>query len=192
MFRRDCRGARVRHWAVARYITRLVSDLAADRPYLPAPLVALAGWILPGLGYVLIGQRARGLIAGITILATFVLGLLIGGVRVVDVPGYDAKGQQLILRLPNGQQVWALKYRFVGEVFNKPWYIAQTLVGPANIVATWGSLETARQGTPQATARIYDIGVLYTAVAGMLNLLVIIDAAYRSTKPRPPASEGRS
>ena len=40
-----------------------------------------------------------------------------------------------------------------------------------------------------STARIFDIGTLYTAVAGMLNLLVIIDATYRSTRPFEPEHE---
>jgi hypothetical protein len=31
-------------------------------------------------------------------------------------------------------------------------------------------------------ARVNEIGTLYTAVAGMLNLLAIIDSAYRSAR----------
>ena len=52
----------------------------------PPPIVALATWIVPGSGYWLIGQRGRSLTVGITIIILFVLGLVIGGVRVVDVP----------------------------------------------------------------------------------------------------------
>src|SRR5437588_723054 len=52
----------------------------------PAPLVAVANWLLPGAGYLLIGQIARGLTIGLTILGIFVLGILIGGVHVVDPP----------------------------------------------------------------------------------------------------------
>ncbi len=164
-----------------------MADTESDRQYLPSPLVALAGWIVPGLGYVLIGQRARGLIAGITIVLTFVFGLLIGGVRVVDVPGYDAYGNATMVNV-RGERVWTMKQRFSTEILNKPWYMAQTLVGPINFVATYASLQIAPEHR-QATARIFDIGTLYTAVAGMLNLLVVIDAAYRSTKPKPASSE---
>ena len=152
----------------------------------PAPLVALCGWLVPGLGYALIGERARAIVAGSTILLTFLLGLLIGGVRVVDVPGYDANGLRKPARGPNGQPIanlWALKATPVDELLNKPWYIAQTLVGPVNALTTWGSLEAADDGHHMSTARLFDIGTLYTAVAGMLNLLVILDATYRSTRP---------
>ncbi|HEX8322823.1 MAG TPA: DUF6677 family protein [Tepidisphaeraceae bacterium] len=164
----------------------------ADRSTpLPVPLVALCGWILPGLGYVLVGQRARGLIAGGAVLLTFLMGLLIGGVRVVDVPGYDVQGQPRMLRVARGSDasVWALRANFKGEVFNKPWYIAQALVGPVNALATWGSLRAADASYRQATARVFDIGTLYTAVAGMLNLLIIVDATYRATQPPEPDAE---
>jgi hypothetical protein len=34
---------------------------------------------------------------------------------------------------------------------------------------------------PASHARVSDIGTLYTAVAGMLNLMAIIDSSYRAT-----------
>ncbi len=149
-----------------------------DNAHLPAPLIALAGWLLPGLGYFLIGEKKRAYIAGIAIILTFVLGLLIGGVRVIDVPGFDHNNQK---RTGPRDTRWRLSAEPIAEVMNKPWYIAQSLVGPLNIGATAWSLSTDAR---QSTARIFDIGTLYTAVAGMLNLLVIIDAAYRATHPR--------
>jgi len=148
--------------------------------------VAIAGWLVPGLGYVLIGEKRRGLIAGITILAIFIGGLLIGGIRVIDIPGYDANGVPKMMRVnQTGQLIWSFRANPTGELFAKPWYIAQTLAGPVNALATWGSLKAGEAGHRQSTARIFDIGTLYTAVAGMLNLLIVIDAAYRATLPRP-------
>src|SRR6185437_10796109 len=58
-------------------------------------LVAAAAWIFPGAGYLMIGQRARGITIGLTVLALFFFGLLIGGVRCLEVPGYDAHGGEL-------------------------------------------------------------------------------------------------
>ena len=168
-------------------VSRLMTaPLAYHRPRssVPVPLVALCGWLVPGLGYWLIGERARAMIAGVTILLTFTAGLLIGGIRVVDVPGYDANGQwKNAILAGTGQPVSALRAAPAAEVMNKPWYIAQTLVGPANWVATWGSIAAGQAGHRQSTARIFDIGTLYTAVAGMLNLLALIDAAHRATLP---------
>jgi hypothetical protein len=153
-------------------------------------LVAIAGWLVPGLGYRLIGERSRAYIAGITIVLTFLAGLLIGGIRVIDVPGYDVAGEKRIDAIA-GQQVWRLRSNPLGEVFNKPWYIAQSLAGPMNMVATGVSLWAAPNHRA-STARIFDIGTLYTAVAGMLNLLVIIDATYRAANQSAPREEAEA
>jgi len=45
---------------------------------IPAPLVALAGWVVPGLGHWLLGRRAKAAYLGGLILAAFALGLLLG------------------------------------------------------------------------------------------------------------------
>src|SRR5215212_2185943 len=124
----------------------------------PAPIVALATWVVPGSGYWLIGQRARALTVGIRIVCLFVLGLLIGGVKVVETPPG-------LLSSP------------VNAVSQKPWFVGQILAGPI-------TLATAAIGSGQeyyaSHARMNEIGTLYTAVAGMLNLLAVIDAAYRA------------
>jgi hypothetical protein len=143
----------------------------------PAPLVALVGWLVPGAGYLLIGQWARGITAGTTIITLFVLGLLIGGMRVIDVPGYDDGGRQ---RYRDGR--WALIASPVGELAHKPWYVPQILAGPITLASGVGSLSLARGGIDPSQARIRDIGTLYTAVAGMLNLMTLIDAAHRAAR----------
>jgi hypothetical protein len=144
----------------------------------PVPVIALAAWFLPGLGYLLIGERWRGVVAGLTIVALFVLGILIGGVRVIDVPGYDFDGNRR--RTPAG---WQLRSEPFAAVMSKPFYVPQILAGLPTIGSTIWSLEVS--GTVQKTrARLGDIGTLYTAVAGMLNLLILIDSAHRATRVR--------
>src|SRR2546430_12547821 len=65
----------------------------------PAPLVAIAGWLIPGAGYLLIGQKVRGIVIGVTIICLFLMGMLIAGIRVIDVPGYDDQGRATYVRL---------------------------------------------------------------------------------------------
>ena len=176
----------------------------------PAPLVALAAWLLPGAGYWLLGQRARALAVGISIVALYVIGLLIGGVRVVEVPGYGDHGLPLVV-LPadrNGEHLaeadpsspetngpWVMTSRPLEEIRNKPWYIAQILAGPINLIGSWGSVAASHvnsSGLPagyRSHARTNELGVLYTAVAGMLNLLAIIDAASRAGQPHDESAE---
>ena len=155
---------------------------AAEDPFIPppVPIVALAGWCVPGLGYLLVGERARALLSGVSIILIFVLGILIAGVRCVDVPGYNENGT---LRREARTSELAIKAAPFRSLVDKPWYIPQILAGPLTIGASVWSVSISSQ-YPKATARLWDIGTLYTAVAGMLNLLVIIDAAHRAARIR--------
>ena len=174
----------------------------------PAPAVAMAAWLLPGAGYWLLGQRARALAVGITVIILFVAGLLIGGVRLVEVPGFGDHGERLVVSqesredsnnaaiehtteqsaVPAGTREvgWVMAVHPLDEIRNKPWYIAQVLTGPINLIASWGSVDASRVGPDNTTrgfrshSRTNELGVLYTAVAGMLNLLAIIDATSRA------------
>lgn len=155
---------------------------SAEEPPIPppVPIVALAGWCVPGLGYLLIGQQARALFSGVAIIAIFFFGILIAGVRCVDVPGFAADGTLKRAVRTGEPSITAAPFK---AIVDKPWYIPQILAGPLTIGASVWSVDIA--GTyPKATARLWDIGTLYTAVAGMLNLLVIIDAAHRAAQIR--------
>ena len=133
------------------------------------PVVALAGWVLPGLGYWLIGQRGRAIACGVTIILVFFAGILIAGVRVVQAPDMSAPGNTF------------------QRILQRPWFIGQVLNGPMGITAAMISDKLADSPTYrhiEAKARLAEIGTLYTAVAGMLNLLTIIDASHRAGRIR--------
>ena len=157
-----------------------VDDADPAKPR-PAALVVLAGWVLPGLGYWVIGERARALWAGGAILALFVGGLLVAGVRTLDPPGYVA-GEAVMLR-QDGGRVWALRARPLPTLLQKPAYLGQVLVGPAALAGTWGSLAAARAGVGRTSAKLEAPAALGTAIAGMLNLMAIVDAAARAGRP---------
>ena len=140
---------------------------AAHSPAVPPPLVALAGWIVPGAGYWLLGQRTRAITVGVTILLVFVFGILISGIRVVQAPDMNGGGGVM------------------QRVLTRPWFIGQVLIGPVGIGSAYISDQLAhseKYANIEAKARLAEIGTLYTAVAGMLNLLTIIDAAHRSAQ----------
>src|SRR5439155_13412103 len=98
----------------------------------PPPLVAMCAWLVPGLGYLLVGQLLRGIVIGVTIVCVFVLGVLFAGIRVVDVPGFDDRGEAIYVN-PAGQKVlradpgdrWAMRARPLGEIAKKPWFVGQ-------------------------------------------------------------------
>lgn len=169
-------------------------------PSWPAPIVALAGWVIPGGGYFLLGQRARGLTICVTVLAMFVAGLLIGGIRVIDVPGYkngnqeriDERGRPVAPGEPGyDTATWTmLSGRFVSEIVGKIWYLPQLSNGPVALWASEASISAAQRQIAATHSRIMEIGTLYTAVAGVLNLLAIMDAAARAGGGRRVESSG--
>jgi hypothetical protein len=146
------------------------------------PLIALSSWMVPGLGYWLLGERSRAMVVGITIVLLFLAGILVAGIRVIEVPGFDEQGRRVMVRTGAGpqDQQWILTARPIGEIANKPWYVLQILAGPINLIGSKFSVEAVEY--PKVKARIGEIGTLYTAVAGMLNLLAIIDAAHRAAQ----------
>jgi hypothetical protein len=159
---------------------------------MPGPLVALAGWLVPGAGYWLLGQRARAVTIGLTIIGLFLLGVFVAGIRVVDAPdlvgGGGPKGATDETTLVQAQPT------LVRRVLDKPWFIGQVLTGPLGIISAWASSHAASNpatASIKAHSRIAEIGTLYTAVAGMLNLMAMLDAASRAS-PAPAGAEGET
>ena len=116
-------------------------------------IAALLAWLIPGAGYLYLGLRKRALLLFVCIEATFIFGLYIGTVRIID-PKYSLL-----------------------------WFLAQVFAGLNTIVA---HLWAARLPGPYADPAIrlirdwsYSMGVLYTGVAGLLNLLAVFDTVIR-------------
>ncbi len=121
------------------------------------PLAGLLTWAIPGLGHFLIGDRARGLIFLVTISATFWTGVAIGGV----VDTVDPRKHKL-------------------------WFVAQICTGGNTLaaVAVHNRVVRAKSARGEVLSTSHwgsvDVGVHYSGVAGLLNLLVILDAIARA------------
>ncbi len=125
------------------------------------PIAGLLAWLVPGLGHIYLGHRGRGLVCLVTITATFWTGVAIGGVRgTVD---------------PQTRRLWFLAQlctagnTVAGYVLHYSVAAHDSHGGAPAVLAHWSSA---------------DIGVHYTGVAGLLNLLVIFDAIARA-EPSP-------
>jgi hypothetical protein len=201
-----------------------MSSTSASKAVSPA-WVAICAWLLPGGGYLALGQRARGVTICVSVILLFLLGILIGGIRVTDPPGWGAYGYmtQVTMRRVSSND-WeplrvepasaqeeasplkdqrdqlqgpALFVEPLEELSDKPWFVGQILCGPISLVAAMVSVHEARpvavagsagpdgspqQYVPMSHARSWEIGTLYTAVAGMLNLLAIIDSTFHMSQ----------
>lgn len=131
------------------------------------PMGAVAAWLLPGFGHWWIGQHRHAVILGSAIGSTWLLGLLVGG---IDVINYNQTG-------------W--------------WFVAQMLTGPSVLVDRVRERIERKRNPDQTTpalayepslGRSKEQGALFTALAGLLNLLAIIDVLYRDGAP--PAVRG--
>lgn len=150
----------------------------AQSPPPPAcwqPHLAVAAWLLPGLGHAMLGQRQRGLIIGLTIMGLWLAGLLIGGITVID---YQHSGDG---------QAPRLSFWFVGQAMLSPSVVVDLAHQRLRAVSMsrFGHEPTPTDAprplyTP-ALSRVAEIGTLYTALAGLLNLLAILDVAWRPT-----------
>lgn len=130
------------------------------------PLTAILAWVLPGLGHWWVGERVRGGIFFVVLTVTFWAGVAIGGVR-----------STVTLPVENGA-----------------WFYAQLCMGPQSLGGLYLSQSQINQArergrdTMKAIWPASNTAVVYSGVAGLLNLLVIIDAMARADARR---REGR-
>jgi len=140
---------------------------------------AFCGWLVPGLGHVLIGERQRGLVIGLTVGGLWLGGLLIGGVSVIDRYGPPENG---LRRMP---------LQFLGQVMVAPSCVVAA-VNSGYLQPTYGyppAVPDGPDGSQKAPGyspsygRMNEQGILYTSLAGLLNLLALIDVVYREQRP---------
>ena len=127
-----------------------------DRQFNPS--AALFAWLWPGAGHLSIGQRRRGLLIMFGVLFLFFTGLLVGGIDSVD-----------------------RRTDFL-------WFLAQSINGPLAFVADFinqnylKTLPPEQQYPTIAVNRPNEMGTLFIALSGLMNLVVILDALYFAPK----------
>lgn len=106
--------------------------------------IGALAWLVPGAGHFVLNERKRAIIIFVTVVLTFLVGLYVGSVGVIDPVGA------------------------------KPWYAAQVMNSP--VVILLGRLSAT--GQYPVYGRPNEIGQIYTSIAGLLNLLCIVNAIY--------------
>ncbi len=140
-----------------------MSKTAEDNLLFRAPIAIILAWLIPGLGHIFLGHKVRGMIFLVLITFTFWTGVAIGGVKCVDPykPVQQAPGG---LQQPRMARSW--------------WFFAQILNGgyamTSFTVGNWAS------GASYLSWPSGDVASVYTGIAGLLNLLIIIDALARA------------
>ncbi|MEM6552471.1 MAG: DUF6677 family protein [Planctomycetota bacterium] len=128
-----------------------------------SPTAAIAAWAFPGLGHFLLGYRTQALILATALTTLYTAGLLIGGLGVVHRQDHR----------------WA----FVGQAFVAPTFLVDLYRN--RLDRSTPAVQDPDQPPPytKPLGKPQTIGTLYTAIAGMLNALLILDLLHRTPKP---------
>lgn len=139
-----------------------MSQTADSRVPLADPfLSAVLAWCVPGLGHLYQGRIPKGLLYLVCLWGTFFVGMAMG------------RWQNVYVQAGN--------YSFICQFFiglaALP-AVLQHLTGGLPLLGHFQAAptEAAQQALLAQHGRLYEIGLLYTMVAGLLNILVIYDA----------------
>lgn len=152
-------------------------------------VAAVLGALLPGAGHWYQGRRHKAILFSACILSLFVVGMIIGRGRVVYCSWTpdDFRIQfpaQVCVGLPAApalMQAWVAKSD-PQRRFLKGFMAAPPINGNNN--------HRALSDWHEEASASFELGTLYTAVAGLLNILVVLDA-FAGPMPLPPMEDRR-
>ncbi|MEQ8849105.1 DUF6677 family protein [Botrimarina sp.] len=170
----------------------------ADAIQPPNPrTAALLAWLVPGLGHLYQGRRAKGVLFMTSIIGLFAAGMVIGEGKVVyastlpftPVRSYVYDGWPFLCQSGIGAVAipgWIERARYLADepsMFGPTFYppVSADRVG-ANPPVSIDESQNRVIHPDGAAKRRYDlgfrfeVGMVYTVVAGLLNLLVVYDA----------------
>ena len=118
--------------------------------------IGLLAWLVPGAGHYALNERRRATVMFVVIVLTFLVGLYVGSIGVID---------------PIGAKPW-----YAAQVMNSP--VVMLMGSHVAHVQRQAESGQARAGTYRVYGRPNEIGQIYTSIAGLLNLLCIVNAIY--------------
>lgn len=136
------------------------------------PFAAVLAYALPGLGHLTLREPRRALFIFLGVMGLFFGGIFIGGIDVVD----------------RNEDFW--------------WFVGQAGVGPVAFAVdrlhqsyfkvpdpkSPGGRRTARpdENPPnnKSLGHPNEIGALYATIAGMLNIIAVVDCLWRTPRPK--------
>lgn len=185
--------------------------MSMDSPTAFSPKGLLFGLILPGAGHMATGQVARGVLVLAGVLGLFFGGIFIGGIDVIDSQedqiwfigealvgpiafGVDAVHQkhfkaydpEMLKKVVTAQELERVPRR---SGYPDEMRVEQTLQlssGPVTVPVFVPA--TAGKGPPnqKSLAKVNELGTLFCTIAGMMNLIAVIDAAFPSDRRKSP------
>jgi hypothetical protein len=166
----------------------LPTTSSRERPQSPLereyhPLAAFLSYLIPGLGQIAQGRIGKGILFFVCVLTLFYYGMLLGSWRNVYLPRAE-------------DNPFPEERRILWDLWNRPQFVAQFWIG----MAAWPAVSQYISYQPDAEAgpvfgsyqrapaektlnelqtrgdKTWDLGWVFTVIAGALNVMVIYDA----------------
>jgi hypothetical protein len=156
------------------------------KPAIPPPkldfVAGLLSYLIPGLGQIIQGRIAKGVVFFVSLYCLFFYGWALGQEKNVYIPKNGGNGDPAS--------------HLFSDVYNRPHFAGQFFIGVAAWPAIWqyyhydkdkqegpviGEMMRAPTGAEinrlqRDESKTWDLGWVYTVIAGVLNILVIYDA----------------
>ena len=135
------------------------------------PVAGILAILFPGAGHLYLGETKRGILIAIGVLGLFFGGMFVGGIDVID---------------SREDRLWFLGQALVGPVAVgvDRFHQSQKIADP-NLP---GGRRSARPDenpfNEKSLSKMNELGTLFATIAGMLNLIAILDAAFHSRPVR--------
>ena len=151
-------------------------------------IAALLTLVLPGLGHLYQGRTGKGILFFVCVFGTFLFGMWIGGGRVVyaSTPGQQPWRWQYICQLGMGAPALPALVQRQRVMSRKQPYLSSwgsPMAPHSNEVTPWKDYSGNVSQQPDELAAWtvdghprFEVGTVYTVIAGLLNVLVVCDA----------------
>jgi hypothetical protein len=149
-------------------------------------LAALLGWLVPGMGHIYQGRTGKGFLFMLCILGTFYYGLYLGGGRVVyaSTPSLITRWQYFC-QLGVGLPAMPAFVQTLRASDRKAPLLGDNFMRPPKMQGPFRSTDESDQEVvhPDELAMwqhdlgdYFELGTVFTVIAGLLNVLAIYDA----------------
>jgi hypothetical protein len=164
-------------------------------------LAALLAWLLPGAGHLYQGRTGKGLLFFVCVMGTFLFGMWIGDGKVVyaSTAGETPWRWQYYCQLGVGLPALPALVQKERKEDGKPPLFGSNFMAPPKQTPQSTSDDSGNESIqPNELAKwtvdmhpFYELGTVYTVIAGLLNILVICDA-YGGPLVLLPKKDGQS
>jgi hypothetical protein len=148
-------------------------------------LAGILAWAVPGLGHMYQGRTGKGILFFICIMGTFIYGMYLGGGKVVyAATSWEQQYRwQYLCQLGVGLPATPMLVQRARATEGKPPLWDGFMAQPKNVPTEWpddsGNMSTQPNELSMWTVKMhpfFELGTVYTVIAGLLNVLVICDA----------------